>query len=263
MKIFNRLNKMVFLACAGLVIGGCGFFGDLFGVANVDSTQGKFGEGQSVCNNAKKKDIFISHYGVMLNIGNFSGGLSAEQVEKILNAQIHYIDIKRNEKDNICGYVMTVDSPYSEVTLTSQEIGQLEKALADNNQYRYYERSKEVQRDYHTALKFLKYIKRLAIPNDKKGLESLGTLGQNLSYLDRAEPVAIHNFLFGKKQWLNGYVFNDDFKKEMSLGSLQSFLNSYTTKKDPCDSSISKADCSSHLNEVRAITNYAESLLNK
>ena len=264
MKIFSRLNKMAFLACAGLVIGGCGFFGDLFGVVNVDSTQGKFGEGQSVCNNAKKEDIFISHYGIMFNkIGNLSGGLSAEQVEKILNAQISYIDIKRNEKDNICGYVMTMDNTYSKVTLTSQEIGQLERALADNNQYRYYESSKEVKRDYYTALKFLKYIKRWNIPNDKNGLEALDSLGQTLSYLNSAEPVAIHNFLFGKKQRINGYGFTDNFREEMDLVQLRGFLNSYTTQNNPCAPSISKATCSSHLNEVRAIKNYAESVFNK
>lgn len=263
MKIFNRLNKMAFLAFAGLVIGGCGFFGDLFGVVNVDSTQGKFGEGQSVCNNINKRDIFGSYDGDLYTIGKLSGGLSVEQVEKILNVQISYIDIKRNEKDNICGFVMTTNNTYQKVTLTSQEIGQLERALADSNKYNYYEGNKEVQEDYYAALKFLKYIKRWNIPNDKNGLESLEKLGQRLSSLNNRTAVAIHRFLFGKKQWLNGYAFTTNLPNSMSLGILRNFFNNYYVRNLSCESPVTKSECSSHLNEVRAIKNYAESVSNK
>ncbi len=257
MKIFNRLNKMAFLAFAGLVIGGCGFFGDLFGVVNVDSTQGKFGEGQSVCNNITKRDIFGSYDGDLYTIGKLSGGLSVEQVEKILNVQISYIDIKRNEKDNICGFVMTTDSSYSKVTLTSQEIGQLEMALADNSRYGDYEKSKETQKVYYTALKFLKYIKRWNIPNNEKGIINIYNLGITLLGLDKTTPVGIYRFVLGKQQDYNGYTSTIYIRENTNLDELRDLF-----VQQPCGLNAIK-ECLAHLNEARAITNYAESVLNQ
>lgn len=257
MKIFNRLNKMAFLAFAGLVIGGCGFFGDLFGgvASGIDSTQGKLGEGQSVCNNINEDGLPFFHYDILNTIGKLSGGLSAEQVAKILNVQISYIDIKRNEKNNICGFVMTTSNTYQKVALTSQEIGQLERALADNGEYGDYEESKGTQKVYYTALKFLKYIKRWNIPNNKKGIDNLSKLGYTLLDLDKQTPVTIHRFVLGKQQVDNGYDSTiHNIRYMTNLNALRDVVR-YSSCRDDDD------ECSSHLNEVRAITNYAESLV--
>lgn len=262
MKIFNRLNKMAFLAFAGLVIGGCGFFGDLFGgvASSIDSTQGKLGEGQSVCNNINKDDLRFQ-YRSLNTIGKLSGGLSAEQVAKILNVQISYIDIKRNEKNNICGFVTTTNNTYQKVTLTSQEIGQLERALADNSRYGSYEESKERQKVYYTALKFLKYIKRWNIPNNEKGIDNLFELGDSLLYLDKTTPVGIYRFVLGKQQDYNGYASTIHIKEDTNLDELRDFVSEYKTKKHYCE--YETKECPGHLNEVRAIKNYAESVLNQ
>lgn len=260
MKIFSRLNKMAFLAFAGLVIGGCGFFGNLFGV--VDSATGKFGEGQSVCNNISKGDIFgYSYSSKFKGMGELAGGLSAEQVEKILNVQINYIDIKRDEKDDICGFVVTADSPHSKIMLTSQEIGQLERALAGSNKYHYYETNKNAKENYYAALKFLKYIKRWNIPNNRNGLESLENLGQKVSSLSGQTRISIKRFLFGKEQQSYGYNFKARLDANMSLGELRNFFNDFYVRNLSCDSPTTQTECSNHLNEIRAIKNYAESLL--
>ena len=255
MKIFSRLNKMAFLAFAGLVIGGCGFFGDLFGgvASGIDSTQGKLGEGQSVCNNIDKGYLNF-HYDSLNTIGKLSGGLSVEQVAKILNVQINYIDIKRNEKNNICGFVTTTNNTYQKVTLTSQEIGQLERALADNSEYGDYEESKGTQKVYYTALKFLKYIKRWNIPNNEKGISNLVNLGGTLLDLENTTPVGIHRFVLGKQQVYNRYNSTTLIAEKTNLNELRDVVR-YSSCRDDDD------ECSSHLNELRAIKNYAESLV--
>lgn len=256
MKIFSRLNKMAFLAFAGLVIGGCGFFGDLFGgvASGIDSTQGKLGEGQSVCNNIDKGYLNF-HYDRLNTIGKLSGGLSAEQVAKILNVQISYIDIKRDEKNNICGFVTTTNNTYQKVTLTSQEIGQLEMALADNSRYGDYEESKETQKVYYTALKFLKYIKRFKIPNNEKGISNLVNLGGTLLDLENTTPVGICRFVLGKQQDYNGYASTIYIAEKTNLNELRDVFRYSSCRDDD--------ECSSHLNELRAIKNYAESVLNQ
>ena len=45
----KTMNKIALVVVLSLATSGCAFFGDMFGI--VDSTQGKLGEGQSVCNN--------------------------------------------------------------------------------------------------------------------------------------------------------------------------------------------------------------------
>ncbi len=257
MKIFSRLNKMVFLACAGLVIGGCGFFENLFGVSNVNSTQGKFGEGQSVCNNAntKNKDMFGYNRINFKKIGNILGDMSVAQVEKALNVQIYYIDIKRNEKDNICGYVMTVDYSYNNITLTSQEITQLEKALVDNDKYQSYEQG---EGDYYRALKFLKHINRFKIPNDKVGLDLLSSLGIYLYEVFNGE-IKIKRFLFGKEQSEHRYKVGPfDYTGDTSAWKLEDYFIRPAFIK--CEVADTSEECSQQ-NELLAIKNYAESVL--
>lgn len=280
MKLFSRLNKMTLLAFAGLVIGGCGFFGDLFGV--VDSTNGKFGEGQSVCNNIDKDDIFPRYYGGMgdfRKIGDFvmSGKYSIAQIEKKLGAQIHYIEIKRSEKESVCGFVMATDTAFKNVSLTSQEIAKLERALVDNGDYRDYERRDDVKDNYYTAMKFLKYHNKLAIPSNSSGISDLLTLRYRLSNISnvnnehKANNIAIIRFIHGKAELQNS-PYHDAFVYSMttimqSLNNLNNFLDFNARSNSNCvrygnvSESSSQSKCYSYVNEIRAIKNYTESVL--
>lgn len=273
MKIFNRLNKMAFLAFAGLVIGGCGFFGDLFGV--VDSTKGKLGEGQSVCNNISKRDIFPRHYGGNFsNVGRFIGITDSAQVEKMLGVQIHYIEIKRSDKESICGFVMATNKDYNSVKLTSQDIAMLEKALANSGEYKSYEKSKDWQEAYHTALKFLKYHNKMdSLPNSSSGLITMQNFGKwlwNIGILDSdkiGQNIAMIRFIHGKAQDENPYqgAFMSAVNMRESLQGLRNALSYNAKHSNNClrygGDKNSQSRCSSYISEIRAIKNYAESVL--
>lgn len=273
----SRLNKMALLAFAGLVIGGCGFFGDLFGV--VDSTKGKLGEGQSVCNNISKRDIFPRHYGGNFsNVGRFIGIANSSQVEKMLGVQIHYIEIKRSEKESVCGFVMATNKDYNGVKLTSQDITRLEKALVNSGEYKSYEKSKDWQEAYHTALKFLKYHNKMELlPNSSSGLiamKGFGNLLWDIGILDSdkiGKNIAMIRFIHGKAE-LQDSPYHGAFVYSMttimqSLDSLNNFLDFNARNNSNCvrygnvSESSSKSKCYSYVNEIRAIKNYAESVL--
>lgn len=273
MKIFNRLNKMAFLAFTGLVIGGCGFFGDLFGV--VDSTKGKLGEGQSVCNNISKRDIFPRHYGGNFsNVGRFIGIANSSQVEKMLGVQIHYIEIKRSEKESVCGFVMATNKDYNGVKLTSQDITRLEKALVNSGEYKSYEKSKDWQEAYHTALKFLKYHNKMdSLPNSSSGLITMQNFGKwlwNIGILDSdkiGQNIAMIRFIHGKAQDENPYqgAFMSAVNTHESLQRLRNALSYNAKNRNNClrygGDKNSQSRCSSYISEIRTIKNYAESVL--
>lgn len=267
----SRLNKMAFLAFAGLVIGGCGFFGDLFGV--VDSAKGKLGEGQSICNSLSKSDIFPTYYkSAFKDIGGFmfSGKYTISQVEKLLGAQIHYMEIKRSEKESVCAYVMATNTAYKQVRLTSQEIANLEKTLANTNAYSEYERRDDVKDEYYTAMKFLKYHNRFATPKDSLGLRSLRDLSKLLWKVDRADNTNSAARNITATRFIHGKAQDERVYKEgplavvgvyTNISSLNAvFKSSMMNTKQPCHP-LSNAECSSRINEVRAIKNYAESVL--
>lgn len=267
----TKFNKMILVAVLALATSGCGFFGGLF----VDSTQGKLGEGNSVCNNLSKEAVFSAYYrdgGYFSKLGSFifSGEYSIAQVENLLNAQVHYMEIKRDEKESICAYVMATNTAYKQVKLTSQEIARLEKALADNDKYSEYEKRKVRKDEYYTALKFLKYHNKFTVPSESVGLKALQDLTNVLWSIDMldtnhimARNIAIIRMLYGKAQsekvYKNGVLLGIGIYTNLQI--LNSAINSpLMTIKQPCVE-LSNAECSKQINEVRAIKNYAESLL--
>lgn len=269
MKKLIKLNKMAFLAFAGLAIGGCGFFGDLFGVSNVNSTQGKFGEGQSVCNTLSKNDIFPAYYGNTFGeIGSFIGAKNMAQVENVLGAQVHYMELKRSEKESVCAFVMATNTAYKQVSLTSQEITKLEKDLVSNNKYSEYERDKYAKDAYFTAMKFLKYHNKLTTQN----LTNLQSLGKLLWAVDRVDDTNFAARNITTTRFIHGKAQDERVYKEgpMALVAVYTNINhlNHTLKspmlktKQPCNSvSMSNAECFSRIDEIRAIKNYAESVL--
>ncbi len=267
-----KLNKIALCATMSVLLGGCAFFGF------IEGTAGKFGDGQSVCNNINKSDIFPRHYGGNFsNIGRFIGITDSAQVETALGVQIYYTEIKRSDKESICGFVMATNKAYNNVNLTSQDIARLEKALADSGEYKGYEKSKERQAAYYTALKFLKYHNKMELlPNNSSGLTNMHNLGRWLwsaGILDSdksGQNIAMIRFIHGTAQSENPYngVFMRSVGMRESLKGLRDFL-SYNAKNatngNNCmrygDKSSSQSRCSSYANEIRAIANYAESVL--
>lgn len=264
---------MASVAVLALATSGCAFFGDMFGI--VDNTQGKLGEGQSVCNNLSKNEIFSAYYGnggYFSELGSFifSGQYTIAQVENLLGAQVHYMEIKRSDKENICAYIISTNTAYKQTNLTSQEIAKLERALVDNDKYSEYEKRNTQKDEYYTALKFLKYHNRFTIPSESVGLKALRDLTNVLWRIDMldtnyimAKNIAIVRMLYGKAQ--GGAVYKSGallgIGTYTNLHLLNSSLNSPMMKtKRPCVE-LSNAECSKQINEVRAIKNYAESLL--
>ena len=265
----KMINKMALVAVLALATSGCAFFGDMFGI--VDSTQGKLGEGQSVCNNLAKSEILPRYYansGYFKELGSFffSGDYSIAQVEKLLGAQVHYIEIKRSDKENICAYIISTNTVYKQTNLTSQEIAKLERALVDNDMYSEYEKRKVRKDEYYTALKFLKYHNKFTVPSESNGLKALQNLSKVLSSIDNsnvARNIAIIRMLYGKAQSEN-LVYKAGMLNVgtyTNLESLNSSLNASMKTSKPCAGMLSSAECSKQTNEVRAIKNYAESLL--
>lgn len=272
MKIFNRLNKMALLAFSGLVIGGCGFFGDLFGV--VDSTKGKLGEGQSICNSLSKDEIFPTYYkSTFKDIGGFMFGsqYTIAQVEKLLGAQVHYMEFSRSDSDKVCAFIMATNTAYKQVRLTSQEIANLEKTLADTDAYSEYEKRKEVKDSYYTAMKFLKYHNRFATPKDSLGLRSLRDLSNLLWAVDRVDNTNFAARNITATRFIHGKAQDERVYKEGPLAVIAVYTNinainaalkspMLNNLKQPCHP-LSNAECSSRINEIREIKSYAESLL--
>lgn len=272
MKIFNRLNKMALLAFAGLVIGGCGFFGDLFGV--VDSTKGKLGEGQSICNSLSKDEIFPTYYNsAFKDIGSFILGsqYTIAQVEKLLGAQVHYMEFSRSDSDKVCAFIMATNTAYKQVRLTSQEIANLERTLADTDAYSEYEKRSNVKDEYYTAMKFLKYHNRLATPKDSLGLRSLRDLSKLLWAVDRVDNTNFAARNITATRFIHGKAQDERVYKEGPLAVIAVYTNinainaalkspMLNNLKQPCHP-LSNAECSMKINEIREIKSYAESLL--
>lgn len=183
---------------------------------------------------------------------------------------MHYIEIKRSDKESICAFVMATNTDYKQVKLTSQELTRLEKALIDNDEYSEYEKRKVRKDEYYTALRFLKYHNKFTIPSESvelKALRDLANVLWNIDMLDAnaimARNIAIVRMLYGKAQsekvYKNGVLLR--IGSYTNLQHINSVLNSpMMTTKNPCVE-LSNAECSKQINEVRAIKNYAESLL--
>ena len=269
----KTISKMASVAVLALSTSGCAFFGDMFGI--VDSTQGKLGEGQSVCNNLSKNEVFSAYYGnggYFSQLGSFifSGQYTIAQIENLLGAQVHYMEIKRSDKESICAYIISTNTAYKQTNLTSQEIAKLERALVDNDEYSEYEKRKVRKDEYYTALRFLKYHNKFTVPSESVGLKALRDLANvlwNIDMLDAnaimARNIAIVRMLYGKAQsekvYKNGVLLR--IGSYTNLQHINSVLNSpMITTQNPCVE-LSTAECSKQINEVRAIKNYAESLL--
>ena len=268
MTIF-KLSKIAFFAIVSVFLGGCA----LFGLSNFDGAKGKLGEGQSICNTLSKGDIFPTYYtSTFKDIGSFvfSGQYTIAQVENLLGAQVHYMEFKRSDKESVCAFIMATDTAYKQVSLTSQEIANLEKALADTDAYSEYEKRKEVKDEYYTAMKFLKYHNRLATPQDSLGLRSLRDLSKLLWQVDRvdntnsaARNITATRFIHGKAQ--DERVYKEGPMSVIGVYTNISAINAALQSpimrtKQPCVP-LSNAECSMKINEVREIKNYAESLL--
>lgn len=264
-----RFGKVAFIAIMSVFFGGCALFGLS---SSSESTKGKLGEGQSVCNTLPKSNIFHAYYqNTFKNIGSFvfGGQYTIAQVENLLGAQVYYIELNRSEKESVCAYIMATNTTYKQVKLTSQEIGQLESALAENDAYSEYERNDNIKDEYHTAMKFLKYHNKLAVPSNSLGLQSLRSLTKFLWEVDRigsglaARNIAITRFIHGKMQ--EDRVYKEGVlalvNTYTNIDSLNSPLKSACVYgKQPCHP-LSNTECSSRLDEIRAIKNYAESVL--
>lgn len=264
-----RLNKIALFAIASIFLCGCAFFGF------TKSATGKFGEGQSVCNNINKSDIFPRHYGENFrNVGRFIGITDATQAESVLGAQIHYIEIKRSDTESICGFVLATNKDYNSVKLTSQDMANLEKALAEGGEYKSYEQSKERQAAYHTALKFFKYHNKMeSLPNSSGELITMQNLGKwlwNIGILDSdkvGKNIAMIRFIHGKAQDENPYNGAFLFGVNMceSLQGLRNALSYDASHSNNClrygGDKNSQSRCYGYINEIRAIKNYAESVL--
>lgn len=268
----TTIRNVAFVAIVGVFLGGCA----LFGLSILNSTQGKLGEGQSVCNNLAKNDILPRYYenrGYFNELGSFvfSGGYSIAQVEKLLGAQVHYVDIKRNDTESVCGFIVATNTAYRKTKLTSQEMAGFEKSLAHNDMYSQYEKSKEIQEIYMNALRFLKYHNKLTIPSESSGLKALQDLGKILLGIyredDKAQNIAMIRFIHGKAQ--NEFVYQGAFafglSKQTSLDTLRNFLKSIAENSRLCvryaSNKNNQSKCPSYVNEIRTIKNYAESVL--
>ncbi len=264
-----KLNKIALCATMSVFLGGCA----LFGLSSFDGAKGKLGEGQSICNTLSKGDIFPTYYqSIFKDIGSFvfSGQYTIAQVENLLGAQVHYMEFSRSDSDKVCAYIMATDTAYKQVSLTSQDIANLERTLADTDAYSEYKRSSNIKDSYYTAMKFLKYHNRLATPQDSLGLRSLRDLGELLWKVDRmdntnsaARNITATRFLYGKAQ--DERVYSEGpmavvgvYTNISSLNAV--FKSNMMRTKQPCHP-LSNAECSMKINEVREIKNYAESLL--
>ncbi len=191
-------------------------------------------------------------------------------MENLLGAQVHYMEFKRSDKESVCAYIMATNTAYKQVSLTSQDIANLERALVDTDAYSEYEKRKDIKEQYHTAMKFLKYHNRLPAPQDSLGLRSLRDLSELLGKVDRidntnsaARNITATRFLYGKAQ--DDRVYSEGPMSVVGVYTNISALNAVQKSalirtKQPC-APLSNAECSMKLNEIREIKNYAESLL--
>ena len=181
-------------------------------IAFSDTIQGKFGENgkKSVCEKLSKTDIYPeinNKYGDWAVMGEFfynNNSYSIEQLENLLGLQIYYMDIKRDDKENVCTYVMTTDKSYMDTQITQQELARFEKFLFEHEIYESYDTNNESRESYIAALKFFKYHNKIEVFYAKTTLEKLNEFIRALQILndksDECSPIAIYSFLYGKAQ---------------------------------------------------------------
>ena len=204
----KAISKMASVAVIGVVISGCGFFDDLFGLETsnngastsnakvaVISAKGKLGDGKSMCSKFSKNEIFDDGDSVgktLVELGAlFDEKYTAKQMESKLNMQVHYVEIKESEKDSICYYIRTVNTAFANTKLTAQDIERFERFLAQRGEY------KDKDKEYLlNRLKFFKYYNmtdRFYQQYDK--VKNIDDLPTSLSGSNRCSK-----FVYGTKQ---------------------------------------------------------------
>lgn len=238
-----------------------------------NSIQGKLGDGQSPCSNFDKKELFPNIF------GKYSGDdyafkyfniINDKQKESLFNVQVNYMEIKRSEKESVCAYVANIDKKYNEMQLSSQEIEQLERALVNNNMYSKYEQSKELQESYFNALKFLKYH-NIQIPNDYQGLNQLDWVIDTINRYNMTIIQVVYGKVIEKMHpfdmmgsMIVASPYYDAFRiysAYLSLNELAEFLSKENGNNCNLSGEDAKSKCANYIKEIRAIKNFAESVL--
>lgn len=275
------LVKIAFIAFVGLALCGCDSteLTDKFtkSINNKSSDrqssnlpkgiQGKLGDGQSLCSDFDKKELFPK---IFVNAFRYFDIIDDKQKERLFNVQVNYMEIKRSEKESVCAYVANIDKKYNEIQLSSQEVEQLERALVNNNMYSKYEQSKELQESYFNELKFLKYH-NIKIPNDYQGLTGLDLVIDGINkynmtiiqvvygkIIEKIHPFDMMGSMIVASPYYDAFGI---YSAYLSLNELAEFLSKENGNNCNLSGEDAKSKCANYIKEIRAIKNFAESVL--
>lgn len=154
-----------------VIINDSGGYNALFGIDTSkdiisDIIKGQLGEnvGQSVCEKIDKTDIYpeidIRDENLQI-IGDFFYGFdsySDKQMENLFKIHIDYMEIKRNDNESVCTYIIAIDKSYMNTRMTKDELKRFDDFLL---KYKL-PIDREYNREYYLdILKFFKHYGKM------------------------------------------------------------------------------------------------------
>ena len=166
---------------------------------------------ESVCNSySPKSDEMPFSIGKYMSDSDFAmGNGKVEKDWDKLAMRYHSAEIKKNDKETLCIYMVTIGQGYLNIQLTPQEIERFERFLVekvDESGYEVYEENKD---SYLKALKFFKYYNKLDLLYNKKHIKigiynsdgsdnNLAIVVKGLKFYENTAYVIIKRFVYGK-----------------------------------------------------------------